>query len=42
MSRPAFDKIIPVKPPIVNNGINPKTNKKAPEEATIPPYNVAN
>jgi len=42
MSIPAFAKIIPVKPPIVNNNKNPKANKASVLYSILPPYKVAN
>ena len=41
MSIPAFDKIIPVKPPQVNKNINPIANSMGVFKIIRPPYIVA-
>jgi len=41
MSRPAFAKAIPVKPPIVNKTKKPITNKEGVLILIEPPYKVA-
>jgi hypothetical protein len=41
MSKPALDKIIPVKPPTVNKIINPVANKNGVRIRMIPPHTVA-
>jgi hypothetical protein len=42
MSKPAFAKIIPVTPPMVNSKINPSINKIGVLYTNRPPYKVAN
>jgi len=42
ISKPAFDKIIPVTPPIVNKKINPKTNNNGVFKIKVESHNVAN
>jgi len=41
-SKPAFDKITPVKPPHVNKNINPITKRSGVDIFKLPPHKVAN
>ena len=41
MSKPAFDKTIPVKPPTVNKKIKPKANNNGVLHKIVPPHIVA-
>jgi len=41
MSKPAFARMIPVTPPIVNSKIKPSINKIGVLYTNRPPYNVA-
>jgi len=41
MSNPAFDKIIPVNPPIVNKQIKPNANRRGVLTLIIPSHKVA-
>jgi hypothetical protein len=41
MSKPALDNTIPVKPPIVNKKIKPKTNNISGSTLKLPPHKVA-
>jgi hypothetical protein len=42
MSIPAFAKITPVNPPMVNEKIKPNANSKVARNSKSPPHNVAN
>jgi hypothetical protein len=42
ISKPAFDKITPVKPPQVNKKIKPNANNNGVFSSILPPHKVAN
>jgi len=42
MSKDEFDKIIPVKPPVVNRKINPRAHRTGVSYLILDPWRVAN